>query len=521
MISPSASVVTLLNPNLAVQPDDLFTTGIVYMPMTLAYLAGALREGGHGVSVVDAFGEAPNRWYQNRLAYRGLTPDEVAARVPVNTTIAMVYAGNVTAHQSVIEIIHRVRARFPTLPIAVLENAQAVTAYSLRRVQSRLHDAGADVIITGDLEEKIGVLLQILARGGKLGELRIPGVGGRTRDGDYFTEPPPPSDRPPVRGRPAWELFPLAAYWALRHSHGPFSTKRYLPISTSRGCPYPCRFCVIPDTNQRRWRGRPPEEVVDEIAFLKETFGVDEFHVEDVDPTVNNDRTRAFCNHLIERRLGVTWKICAGTKIETIKDRDTLALMARAGCRYISISPESGSPDVLRKINKPFNLEHAQNMIANMRELAIRSLACFRLGFPGETDADRALTADLVRKLARGGVDEIAVFIVAPIPGAAIDGEITGYTDYSDLTFSPRWRADYDALRRWRGRLYRDFLRIKATRFPARVAGQALNFLRRRFETKMEMAPYRAAQTWLTLHTPAGHRTDYVPLQIGSAPKKA
>jgi radical SAM superfamily enzyme YgiQ (UPF0313 family) len=47
---------------------------------------------------------------------------------------------------------------------------------------------------------------------------------------------------------PAWALFPLENYWNLRFAHGPQTTERYLPLLTSRGCPYPCKFCVAPTT---------------------------------------------------------------------------------------------------------------------------------------------------------------------------------------------------------------------------------------------------------------------------------
>ncbi len=36
--------------------------------------------------------------------------------------------------------------------------------------------------------------------------------------------------------------------------------------------------------------------------------------------------------------------------------------MTRAGCRYISISPETGSARLLKEMRKPFNLEHAVRM---------------------------------------------------------------------------------------------------------------------------------------------------------------
>lgn len=48
--------VTCVNPNLVVQRNDPFTTGIPYMPVSLAYLTAALRAKSHDVQVIDAFG---------------------------------------------------------------------------------------------------------------------------------------------------------------------------------------------------------------------------------------------------------------------------------------------------------------------------------------------------------------------------------------------------------------------------------------------------------------------------------
>ena len=287
-------------------------------------------------------------------------------------------------------------------------------------------------------------------------------------------------------------MFPLENYWRMRFAHGPQSSRRYLPILTSRGCPYPCRFCVVPATNNRTWRARSAQNVVDEIVFFKEKLGVPEFHWEDLNPTINENRTRAICNELIRRQAGITWKIVAGTKVESIKSAETVDLMARSGCRYVSISPESGSKRVLKSIDKPFNSVHALKLIREMNALGVRSQACYVLGFPGEDDGDREATRAMVREFVRNGLDEIAIFIISPVPGSDIFADIGGYKTLSQLTFSPSWREDYDQLNKFRLRLYASFLWWKVLFFPGKVFRQIINFVFRRFETKMEMVPYKA-----------------------------
>ena len=493
------TIVTLINPNIVFQRNDIFTTGIVYMPIGLAYFAAAVSDYGFECNVIDAFGEKPNQYYlECGFGFRGLTPSEVAERIEPNSKAVVLYASNITYHSSIIRIIRAVRLKFPTISIIVLENTQAVTAYSLSAVQETFHEIGADYIVTGEGENRGIKLLQKLLMENTRGNISsIDGVGFRENRKIHYS---------PCKGYiedldnlsfPAWDLFPLKNYWRLKYAHGPFETKRYLPILTSRGCPYHCNFCVIPQTNDGNWRGRSAGNVVDEIEAHSLKYGVNEFHIEDVNPTVNDGRTREICEELLRRKLVVEWKLCSGTKVETIKDEKTIETMARAGCRYISISPETGSSRLLKMMNKPFNLVHAVRLIKKMSDVGIYSQACFVLGYPGENDEDLQMTRDLVRNLAKVGVDEIALFIVVPVPGAAIFKQFSGYRDYSQLNFSPTWRVEYRVLNQFRFKLYRDFLFWKTRYHPKKILQQPFNFAMRRFKTKMEMTPYRALHTML------------------------
>jgi radical SAM superfamily enzyme YgiQ (UPF0313 family) len=127
-----------------------------------------------------------------------------------------------------------------------------------------------------------------------------------------------------------------------------------------------------------------------------------------------------------------------------------------------------------------------------MNEVGIRSQSCFVLGFPGEEAEDRQLTYEMVHELTRKGVDEVAFFIITPVPGSAIYEEYEGYNTLSDLNFTPTWRADYETLSKFRLKLYASFLWWKLRYHPLKIVRQVSNFLLRRFETKMEMVPFRA-----------------------------
>jgi len=490
--------VILINPNLVLQKDDMFTTGIVYMPVSLAYFAAVLRDKGCALQIIDAFGENPNQWWtKDQLMFRGLTPRETAARINSGTRVVVLYAVHVTYHAALLQIIRAIKSKKEAPRIIVMENTQAVTAYSLRRIQEEFYDAGADFILTGEPEVRGAELVDALLSGDEGAVPKIDGIGFRKEGNTHYIPPARKIENLDLLPFAAWDLFPLTNYWKLHYAHGPFSSTKYLPLLTSRGCPYPCKFCVIPETNDQKWRSKSAGRVVEEIQFLAERFGVREFHIEDVDPTIDDRRTREICQGILDKKMKIQWKLCSGTKVESIRSAETVDLMARSGCTYISISPESGSPKVLKLINKPFDLSHAEAMIERMSKDGVYSQACFVLGFPGEEDVDRELTRKLLIRLTRLGVDEVAIFIITPIPGSAIQQELTGYESYSQLTFSPTWRRDYDRLNRFRLRLYSLFLINKLLFHPLKFCAQPLRFLVCRFQTKMEMVPYRALHTTL------------------------
>src|ERR1043166_681268 len=85
--------VVLINPNLLALQNDTFTTGIVYMPIGLASGAAALRREGLGVSVIDAYGGRPDQVRREKqFLVFGLTPQEVAARLPADASVVFLYA---------------------------------------------------------------------------------------------------------------------------------------------------------------------------------------------------------------------------------------------------------------------------------------------------------------------------------------------------------------------------------------------------------------------------------------------
>ena len=471
-------------------PKDPFTTGVVYMPIGLAYGVSALIQSKMEVKVLDMFGESPKQVNGlGSLVRLGIGDDILLREIELfNPEFVIFYANQLVNHQALIESTRTTKRHFPDKTIVVVENTQAVTAYQVTKVAQEFFSNGADILLSGEMEVKLIEIINKTLEGIPPTSLNIDGVSVPNRIRFSLEQIPKIDDLL----FPSWNLFPIKNYWDLGYAHGPMETDSYLPLLTSRGCPFPCKFCVIPATNNRKWRFRNASNVVDEIQFMIEKYGVKEFHIEDLNPTISDRRMQDIATDIIARGLDIKWKIVAGTKIETIKSIETMSLLSRSGLKYVSMSPESGSTRVQREIGKMFDVGHAIKQIRFCRRSGIFTQACFVLGFPSETERDRLRSLGLALKMTLAGVDEIVVFIMTPVPGSATFDQFQGqYESLSALTFSPRWRSDFTKLLLWRVIIYSGFLLTKFLSHPFKILRQLRNLLSGRYETKMEMVPLR------------------------------
>jgi radical SAM superfamily enzyme YgiQ (UPF0313 family) len=193
---------------------------------------------------------------------------------------------------------------------------------------------------------------------------------------------------------------------------------------------------------------------------------------------------------LVDKNLPITWKIAQGTKIETIKSTKTLDLMKKAGCVFFSFSPETGSEKLLEIMNKKFDKQHANTLVKHMSEIGMRTQACFIAGVPGESWRDRLKTISYIISLVSSGVDEIAMTIFTPIPGAELSKSISGFNHYSELTHSPKWRSDYFQVSLFRYLSYLVFFTCKLAK-PKKIFREFHSIVNLNFETKMEMSLYK------------------------------
>jgi anaerobic magnesium-protoporphyrin IX monomethyl ester cyclase len=276
-------------------------------------------------------------------------------------------------------------------------------------------DPRVDMCVVGEGEETIVELADCIEKQGDLSQikglvLKKPNNG----TGKIIINPP----RPFIRDLdalpfPAWDLIDEKKYLATSIGIEKSSVALF-SIQSSRGCPYQCGFCYNSMFNQRTWRFKSADRVIEEIQFLKDKYHMRAINFRDDNFVVNKKRAEAICKGIYRNKLNIRFAVDCRVDLFTLQLARYLDL---AGCSQIFFGVESGSPRILRFVNKGISLTQAVNAVKICRQLKIRCSASFVIGFPTETMDDLKLTQQFIKTL---NPNDLLIKIFVPFPGSAL-----------------------------------------------------------------------------------------------------
>lgn len=164
--------------------------------------------------------------------------------------------------------------------------------------------------------------------------------------------------------------------------------KKVASLPGAKGCVARCTFC-------HRWdkgiRYIPPELIMQRLDHLIERYNVGFLSLADENFGTDIKWLTDFCHQIKSR--DVLWQV-AGMRVNCV-DLDRLRLMHDAGCASIAMGIETGSPRMLKIMEKKVDISDNYNAVRWLHEIGIDLTPELIIAMPGESTETVMETAAL------------------------------------------------------------------------------------------------------------------------------
>jgi radical SAM superfamily enzyme YgiQ (UPF0313 family) len=263
----------------------------------------------------------------------------------------------------------------------------------------------ADCVVTGEAEHVWLAVVADLKRG-RLKE---------RYDADGF---PPMAEIP----TPAWDRAPSSAYF-------------FHQIQTTRGCPFRCRFCSVPDISGQDFRFKPVDQVLQEIRHLPAGGGLAGktrplYVVDD-----NFISRTSYTKELLEALVPIAHTLppwSAETTLNVATDEELLDLFKAAGCTTLILGLESIEEETLQAMDNVINFCLTfPEAIERIHSRGMTVVGNFIVGFDTDSIGSFARLRDFVQQT---GMLYPFFSILTPMPGTGLfdDYKAAGRLHHTD-----------------------------------------------------------------------------------------
>lgn len=335
--------------------------------LAAVYLTHFLVKAGHRARHINLF-----QFEKERLA-EYLADDPLC--VAITTTF---YVMNFPVN----EVVRFVREHNPSVKIVVGGPLISNHARNYRagEFHAALSDMGADIyVIESQGEATLSRIVDCLKGGGDLAQVPnlVYAEGGKFR-----------------RTLPSAEANSLDEHFIEWPTFADDYLGPTLQTRTARSCAFSCSFCNYPtragkltlaslNTVERELDSMRDLGYVKNVVFIDDTFNVPLPRFKDI------------CRLMIRKGYGFDWFSyfrCSNS------DEEAIELLAESGCKGVFLGIESGSPTILRNMNKAATIEKYAKGMELLHRYGVLTFASLILGFPGETAETVRETADFLRQ---------------------------------------------------------------------------------------------------------------------------
>jgi len=414
-----------------VTPHTDFPT---WEPLQLIFIVRILRENNIDAEIID--GRLFNAEEIKELIKQKINGTEICFGISSLTCYQIIDALNVARF---------VKEQHPDLP--VIFGGWHATILP----EETLKEGSVDIVIKGQGEATILEVTERLSKG-----FDLKGVKGISwKNGDNIIHE---KERPLVSPDILPPLLP-SDFEKLDLKH--YQLNRVLFYMSSVGCPYDCKYCCIALACNKKWLPLSSEKVIKEIEGLYKRFGFKEVIFWDNVFFTAKKRVSEICRHIIDKKLNISWSAHARINEIITWDNSFIRLLKEGGCSSVFIGVESGSQQILDRINKRIKTEDIVPSFRKLKNNDINIAVNWMVDLPDEKYKDIRKTMKYIKegmKLYNYDTDRFSIFLYkfVPFPGTPLFNELKR-EEIDNLPKSARGWGSYfyekinDAMYPWEG----------------------------------------------------------------------
>ena len=397
------------------------------MPIGHGYVASVAVMDGHRVDILDLNAERKGPVKEGAASIARWVEERVTAKLESEKPDVIGLGGIITQYSRIRQMAKVCKQVYPDVPIVLGGGiASSMPDFMVDRLP-------ADIAVQEEGDVTLSEVLHRLELGASLEGVRGIAYRSEVRKGEWKVCNN--GLRPSVQARgkgmdflpwPLREPWPLDEVYKVNPvGHLNWKTKWLDGRSTepnqysesmiaSRGCPYAvhaCDYCYAAYLGQQ-YRLRSPRDIVDEMEFLKERYGLAYIHF--LDDLMMTDYRWAleFCKELQERRekrgFEITWggtcrtNIIADDVLRARREgrRNILEQAHEVGMRQAGYGVESASPTILKSIDKSGQTVEKMEIAIRETQRVLGYADCsFMIGSPGESRETMQETVEFCKKV--------------------------------------------------------------------------------------------------------------------------
>jgi len=387
---PAVDSVKIIREGRCMQRQEAWGTS--WAPLSLAIIAAILRNNGFTVQLKDCSNDGIS-FEKLKSIIRDFKPSLIVANTATPSITSDLKIANLAK-----EIDKNIKTVFFGIHVTVLNE----TVFK--------KNSAVELIANGEPEYTIRDLA--LALRDKHSINNVKGLSFRENNQIIHNEKRPFIDNLDELPYPAWDLVNINGYRL------PITGRPFLLLLTGRGCSYRCKICAAGAFYGKKSRLRSPKRIVDEIKYVRDRFGINDFFFWSEDAISDREHIHKISQSIINEAPGIRW-VCSG-RVDIV-DEELLGVMKKSGCWMIGYGVESGSQKVLDLMRKNITIKDIERAVTLTKQAGIEITGHVIVGYPGETKNDVLDTIKLIKRL---DMEYIQVYCCVPYPGSPLYNEL-------------------------------------------------------------------------------------------------